>query len=181
MCVETHFVRHDICFLVWHLLRTAVINPRRTCAAIVTVVDSVCLSYLLSHISPLECLFILKTLSRTQRTKKVKKFVGFLWNRSVVEIQHYPRTAILSFVGYFRYAEKHACAYQVSLTGQTLSRLWEGLARETIIKYTCTCSALASWGHAFSREPWPCDASANIWTEGLHISAFFITTSKYLW
>ena len=37
---------------------------------------SVCLSVcvcLLSHISPTECLFILKTLSRTQRATKVKK------------------------------------------------------------------------------------------------------------
>ena len=32
---------------------------------------------LLSHISPLERLFVLKTLSRTQRATKVKKFVGF--------------------------------------------------------------------------------------------------------
>ena len=32
---------------------------------------------LLSHISPLERLFVLKTLSRTQRATKVKIFVGF--------------------------------------------------------------------------------------------------------
>ena len=32
---------------------------------------------LLSHISPTERLFVLKTLSRTQRATKVKKFVGF--------------------------------------------------------------------------------------------------------
>ena len=32
---------------------------------------------LLSHISPMERLFVLKTLSRTQRTTKVKKYVGF--------------------------------------------------------------------------------------------------------
>ena len=38
------------------------------------VVLSVCL---LSHISPMERLFVLKTLSRTQRAMKVKKFVGF--------------------------------------------------------------------------------------------------------
>ena len=58
------------------------INPRRACAARVTVVGSVCLCvcvsvYLLSHISPMERLFVLKTLSRTQRATKVKKFVGF--------------------------------------------------------------------------------------------------------
>ena len=50
------------------------INPRRACAARVTVVGSVCL---LSHISPMERLFVLKTLSRTQWATKVKKFVGF--------------------------------------------------------------------------------------------------------
>ena len=39
---------------------------------------SVCLSVcLLSHISPMERLFVLKTLSRTQRATKVKTFVGF--------------------------------------------------------------------------------------------------------
>ena len=38
----------------------------------------VCLSVcLLSHISPMERLFVLKTLSRTQRATKVKTFVGF--------------------------------------------------------------------------------------------------------
>ena len=57
------------------------VNPRRACAARVTVVGSVCVSVclcvcLLSHISPTERLFVLKTLSRTQRATKVKKFVG---------------------------------------------------------------------------------------------------------
>ena len=55
------------------------INPRRACAARVTVVAvSVCLSVCpLSHISPLELLFVLKTVSRTQWATKVKKFVAF--------------------------------------------------------------------------------------------------------
>ena len=53
------------------------INPQRACAARVTVVGSVCVCVcLLSHISPTERLFVLKTLSRTQRATKVKKFVG---------------------------------------------------------------------------------------------------------
>ena len=38
---------------------------------------SSCSVCLLSHISPLERLFVLKILSRTQRATKVKKFVGF--------------------------------------------------------------------------------------------------------
>ena len=48
------------------------INPRRACAARVTVVGSV-----VSHISPLERLFVLKLLSRTQRATEVKIYVGF--------------------------------------------------------------------------------------------------------
>ena len=36
---------------------------------------------LLSHISPTEGLFVLKTLSRTQRATKVKKFVGICLKR----------------------------------------------------------------------------------------------------
>ena len=40
--------------------------------------EGCCLSVcLLSHISPMERLFVLKTLSRTQRATKVKNFVGF--------------------------------------------------------------------------------------------------------
>ena len=59
----------------------SIFNPRRACAARVTVVGFVCVSVclsvcLLSHISPTEHLFVLKTLSRTQRATKVKKFVG---------------------------------------------------------------------------------------------------------
>ena len=55
-----------------------VINPRHACAARVTVVGSVCVCVcLLSHISPMERLFVLKTLSRTQRATKVKKYLGF--------------------------------------------------------------------------------------------------------
>ena len=55
-----------------------VFNPRRACAARVTVVGSVCVCVcLLSHISPLKRLFVLKLLSRTQRATEVKKYVGF--------------------------------------------------------------------------------------------------------
>ena len=61
---------------------THIFNPRRSCTAGVTVVDFVCLSVclsvcLLSQISPLERLFVLKTLLHTQRATKVKIFVGF--------------------------------------------------------------------------------------------------------
>ena len=59
-----------------------VFNPRRACGARVTVVGFVCVSVcLLSHISPTEHLFVLKTLSRTQRATKVKKFVGICLKR----------------------------------------------------------------------------------------------------
>ena len=52
------------------------VNPRRACAARVTVVACVCVCPLID-ISPLERLFVLKTIPRTQRATKVKKFVGF--------------------------------------------------------------------------------------------------------
>ena len=53
------------------------INPRCACAARVTVVGSVCLcvSVCPLNISPLECLFVLKTISCTQRATKVKTIV----------------------------------------------------------------------------------------------------------
>ena len=54
------------------------INPRRACAARVTVVVRVCPA---SEISPLERLLVLIILSRTQRTTKVKKYVGFSMKR----------------------------------------------------------------------------------------------------
>ena len=49
-----------------------IFNPRRACAR----VSSVCVC-LLSHISPLERLFVLKSLPRTQRATEVDKIVGF--------------------------------------------------------------------------------------------------------
>ena len=57
----------------------SVINPRRACAARVTVVVlSVCVCVcLLSQNSPLERLFVLQILSRIQRATEVEKFVGF--------------------------------------------------------------------------------------------------------
>ena len=73
---------HTVGTYMYMYILLHIINPRRACAARVTVVGSVCLSvYLcvcpLSHISPMEHLFVLKTLSRTQRATKVKIFVGF--------------------------------------------------------------------------------------------------------
>ena len=58
---------------------TMIINYRHACATSVTVVVvSVCVSVCpLSHISPLECLFVVKTLPHTQYSTKVKKYVAF--------------------------------------------------------------------------------------------------------
>ena len=57
-------------------LTPLIINPRRACAARVTVLGSVCVC-----VSPMERLFVLKMLSRTQRATKVKKFVGICLKR----------------------------------------------------------------------------------------------------
>ena len=89
--LESVTVRFFSCFQ-WRKARwrsfSSFINPRRACAARVTVLGSVrvcvcvCVCVcLLSHISPTERLFVLKTLSRTQRAKKVKIFVGICLKR----------------------------------------------------------------------------------------------------
>ena len=54
------------------------VNPWRTYMSRVAVLGSVCL---LSHISPMECLFNLKMLSSTQRATKIKNVVGFCLKR----------------------------------------------------------------------------------------------------
>ena len=69
--VLPRYSRHDSGYLGGHV----VINPRRACAARVTVVV-VCVCRLVTN-SLLKGQFVLKTLSHTQRATKVKKFVGF--------------------------------------------------------------------------------------------------------
>ena len=60
----------------------AIFNPQNACTARVTVVGSICVSVcLLSHTSPMERLFVLKTMSRIQRATKVKIFVGICLKR----------------------------------------------------------------------------------------------------
>ena len=58
-------------------IRCTLTNPRRACAARVTVVGSVCVCVCVCHISPMERLFVLKLLSHIKRATKVKIFVGF--------------------------------------------------------------------------------------------------------
>ena len=73
------------------------INPRRACAGRVTVVVvSVCVCVCpLSHISSLERLFVLKTLSRTQHATKVKKIVAFS-----LKLRRSRATALSALYGY---------------------------------------------------------------------------------
>ena len=86
---------------------TVIINPRRACAASVTVVGSLCVCVcLLSHISPMERLFVLKTLSRTQRATKVKKVVGFPLKPVRCRDPALPQLCGRATVG-----RKHACAF----------------------------------------------------------------------
>ena len=92
----------------WHM---TIINPRRACAARVTVVGSVCLCVcLLSHISPLERLFVLKTLSRTQRATKVNTFVGFSLKPLRCRDPALPPSTAIRTVGHFSCGKRHACA-----------------------------------------------------------------------
>ena len=83
---------------------SCIINPWRACAARVTVVGLfVCL---LVNISRLECLFVLKTLSHTQRAMKVKMIsLKPLRCRdpALPTLYGNPSSAV------FRYAEKCTC------------------------------------------------------------------------
>ena len=79
----------------------SLINPRRACAARVTVVAvSVCLCVCvcvcpISHISPLGLLFVLKTLLGTRQATKVKKFVAFF-----LKLRRSRATALPALYGY---------------------------------------------------------------------------------
>ena len=68
-CYSIFIWTYNVCLWVY------VVNPRRACAARVTVVV-VCVCRLVAN-SLLKGQFVLKTLSHTQRATKVKKFVGF--------------------------------------------------------------------------------------------------------
>ena len=64
---------------------------------------------LLSHISPLERLFVLKTLSRTQRATKVKKCVGFSLKPLRCRDPALPPLTAIRTVGHFSCGKRHAC------------------------------------------------------------------------
>ena len=62
----------------------------------------VCLSVCrLSHISPLEHLFVLKSMSRIQRAMKVKKIVGISLKLLIAEIHHFLHCMAIRAVCYF--------------------------------------------------------------------------------
>ena len=102
-------------------------TPRRTCTARVIVVGfvCVCLSVKSHFTSGSERLFILKSISHTQREKKVKKLWGFLWNCFVSEIQYFLCRTCTRTGGHFFHVRVYtytwACTYR-------LIRVWlEGL------------------------------------------------------
>ena len=78
----------------------------------VTVAVCVCL---LNHISPLECLFVLKILSRTQRTTEVEK----LWDFSgTALLQRYTASCVVGYCSdiphTFSTAEPSKCSKKVN-------------------------------------------------------------------
>ena len=117
------------------------INPRHACAGWVCV--SVCVHVcvcLLSHISPLERLFILKILSRTERATKVKIFVGFslkplcCGNPALPPLHTVSHFSMDSTHAYYVYAHfNSACVFKDPSTRGT-----EGSALYCI-HYTCFC------------------------------------------
>ena len=130
-----------------------VINPRRACAARVTVVVvcvCVCVSLtMLSHISPLERLFILKTLSRTQRAPKVKNYVEFSQkplrcrDPALPALYGYPLSAI------FRYAVKRACASARAPLASRGHASWHGPAIARLHVYAPRVCTLVLFIHSF--------------------------------
>ena len=78
---------------------------RRVTVVVLSVCVCVCL---LSHISPLERLFILKILSRTQRATKVKKFVGFSLKPLCCGDPALPPLKAIHTVGHFPAESAHA-------------------------------------------------------------------------
>ena len=139
-----------------HITRpeTTFVNPRRACAARVTVVGSVCLSVCsLSHISPLERLFVLKSTSRTQRATNVKKFVGFSLKLLRCGDPALPPSYGLPYGGHF----SSACANKRGVSTCAQARV------------------LASRSHAFSARldaMAKCNCHGRNCAEGLHFSAF---------
>ena len=77
-----HIAKHNVCPTNHFLAMVLVVNPRRACAARVTVVGLCVRPSVRPSVRPLignsllERLLVLKTLSRTQWATKVKKFVG---------------------------------------------------------------------------------------------------------
>ena len=71
----------------------------------VTVVVRVCL---LCHISPLECLSVLKILSHTQRATEVQNFVGFSLKLLRCGDPVLPLLKAIRIVGYFPAESTHA-------------------------------------------------------------------------
>ena len=145
------------------------INPRRACAARVTVVVlCVCL---LSHISPMERLFVLKMLSRTQRATKVKKFVGICLKRlrsrvmprnmsekaNMLIIPNYPRSAFSAW-----HTAKHQ---KVPNDCQQHSALPKTMPTDA----ASLCWSENSQHHALQlkREAWPISAHAH-WHSTTH-------------
>ena len=112
---------------------------------------------LLSHISPMERLFVPKTLSRTQRATKVKKYVGFSLkplrcrDTALAALYRYPCSRPFLFRG------KRACAYCARATTRTFNykAVYENLCTQDKVinatpsyKAKLDCFTTALWKNA---------------------------------
>ena len=109
-----------------------VYNPRRACAARVTVVV-VCVCRLVAN-SLLKGQFVLKTLSHTQRATKVKKFVGFSRKPLRCRDTALARCTATRAVGHF-YAHAHIwprpCARACVVASNNIRRSMRTCARKS--------------------------------------------------
>ena len=86
-------------------LQCFLVNPRRACAARVTVVGSVCQSVCPCFNSPLDCLFVPQTIPSTARVTTISSIEPFFLNMLRCRDLSAATTVCIQTVGHFLLAE----------------------------------------------------------------------------
>ena len=98
--------------------------------------------YVFVNISPLECLFVLKAISRTHRATKVKKFVGFSL-KSLHCRDLAPSMLTIRTVGHFK---AHALGVSTCGSCASLTSAWQALKQlASVFLDTCTSNCAEGW------------------------------------
>ena len=121
---------------VW-LGHSTIINPRRACAARVTVVV-VCVCRLVAN-SLLKGQFVLKTLSHTQRATKVKTFVGFSLKPLRCRDTALARCTATRAVGHF-YSAENVASNNIRRSMRTCARKSKSSTQHQATRQSSTAS-----------------------------------------